>query len=183
MRLIGWAIVIIAVCGVGACNSGSSHSSSSVSIPTASSTTVAAATPTSGGPTTTTSGLPATTQNLPVTPAVRQSLVDAGAAHHHLAPSDYTGLRAGDTYYAYDVRTSTYWAAAALAPSAASYQAQVSNQDDGSYLLFTMASGSPWTVYDDGLGGVGGTPCPVTIPPEIVAGWGWTPGACKPPNG
>src|ERR1700726_3107769 len=38
-------------------------------------------------------------KTLPVTAAVRQSLLDAGAAHHNLASSDYTGLVPGKTYY------------------------------------------------------------------------------------
>jgi len=117
-----------------------------------------------------------------VTGAVRQSLLAAGAASHHLTPSDYTGLRAGETFYGYDPSTSTYWAAAALDPSPTSVQAQVSSQDDGSYLLFEMATGGSWTVYDDGLAGVGGTRCPVTVPPALVALWGWPAGACTPPN-
>jgi hypothetical protein len=134
----------------------------------------------------TSSGVAATTlkgsQNLPVSDAVRQSLLDAGAAHQNLPPTDYTGLRPGETYYAYDADTATYWAGAALDPSPSSLKAQVASQDDGSYLLLQMPPGGSWIVYNDGLGGIGGTPCPVTIPPAILRVWGWSPGACQPPN-
>jgi hypothetical protein len=176
-----WALAGIVVCGLAACSSGSSTSGTSTSGSSSggSSTSVIPAPAVSPASSTTAAG---GVQNLPVTTAVRQSLLDAGAAHQSLPTSDYTGLRAGATYYAYDAGTSTYWAGAALDPSPSSEQAQVSSQDDGSYLLFRMPSGGAWTVYDDGLGGVGGTPCPVTIPPGVIAAWGWSVGTCAPPN-
>jgi hypothetical protein len=183
-----WAIVGISAFVVAGCTSGSTSSKSATTIPGSgqvNSTTVPGASSssttqvaTSGVTTTSLSG----TGNLPVTDAVRQSLLEAGAAHQNLPASDYTGLRPGETYYAYDAATSTYWAGAALAPSPASQQAQVASQDDGSYLLFEMPNGGSWTAYSDGLGGIGGTPCPVTIPPAILQLWGWSPGGCQPPN-
>jgi len=176
-----WALIagITAVVGIAACSSGSAPRPGS----TASPTTTAAAPPQS--PTTvadTATTAPGTVQNLPVTAAVRQSLVAAGAASHQLTPADYAGLRAGETYYGYDPSTSTYWAAAALDPSPSSTPAQVASQDDGSYLLFEMPAGGSWTVYDDGLAGVSGTKCPVTVPPALVTAWGWAPGTCAPAN-
>lgn len=116
-----------------------------------------------------------------MTAAVRTQLVAAGAALNNLTPSAYTGLVAGTTYYAYDSATSTYWAGAGLVPSPSSYSAQVANQDDGSYLLYSQPAGGAWTAVADGLGGIGGTPCPA-VPAAVVAAWGWTAGTCRPPS-
>ena len=80
---------------------------------------------------------------------------------------------------AYDPATQTYWAGAALNPSPSSQQAQVSNQDDGSYLLFKRTPGGSWSAQNAGLGPPGGT-CPETPPPAILRLWGWSPGACNP---
>jgi hypothetical protein len=124
------------------------------------------------------------TQNLAVSPAVRQSLLDADAAFHGLPATDYTGLVAGKTYYAYDPANATYYAAAGLVPSSSSIPAQVGTQDDGSYNLFTrVGAGGPWHVYNDGLGGVQGTACPVSLPAAVLAVWDWAPHGCYPPAG
>jgi hypothetical protein len=58
----------------------------------------------------------------------------------------------------------------------------VSSQDDGAYLLFTGASPTSWTPVNDGLGGVGGTPCPLAIPAGVLAAWNWAAGSCRPPG-
>jgi len=154
-------------------------------------TKTAVATTTSSTPVRTTASSPLSTgtagattavaQNVPVTDAVRQSLLEAGAALNKLPVSDYLGLAPGKTYYAYDSVTQTYWAGAALDPSPSSQQAQVAAQDDGSYLLFTRGANGTWTAQDDGLGGTGGTPCPA-IPAAVVAVWNWAPGTCRPPG-
>jgi hypothetical protein len=116
-----------------------------------------------------------------VTDELRSQLVAAGAAHNSLSASDYTGLRPGETYYAYDATTRTYWAAAALDPSPSSTPAQVAAQDDGAYLLFSRPQGGSWTVYNVGLAGTPeGSPCPVTVPSTILGLWGWPPGSCRP---
>ena len=121
------------------------------------------------------------TVDLAVTPTVRQSLLDAAAAYHQLPASDYTGLRARETYYAYDGATHRYYAAAGLAPSATSLKAQVSTQDDGAYNLFTRAAGTTkWTVYNDGLGGAEDSICPLALPASILSVWGWKKGSCFP---
>ncbi|HWD08014.1 MAG TPA: hypothetical protein VHA57_02860 [Actinomycetota bacterium] len=119
-------------------------------------------------------------QNLIVTDALRAQLLAAGAALHGLPTSDYTGLVAGQTYYAFDPATGTYWAGAALSPSASSYQAQVSAQDDGSYLLFEKQSGGTWTAKSDGLTGIPGSTCPLPVPAAVLALWHWTSGTCRP---
>jgi len=141
-------------------------------------TTVPASTTTL--PATTSTTAPAPAQNLTVTASIRAQLLAAGAQSHGLQASDYTGLRPGETYYAYDPSTTTYWAAAGLMPSASSLPAQVSSQDDGAYLLYQRPAGGAWKVFDIGLAGVGGTPCSVVAPPAIVALWGWPAPGCRP---
>ena len=139
--------------------------------------------------TTTTSVAPTTTttiaraQNLKVAPAVRHSLLDAAAAYHGLPSSDFTGLRAGRTYYALDLTTRTYYAAAGLIPSSSSLPAQVGTQDDGAYNLFTRVQGATaWTVYSDGLGAVQPSTCPIVIPASVLAAWNWRARSCYPPT-
>ncbi len=116
-----------------------------------------------------------------MTDALRSQLVAAGAAQHHLSPSDYTGLRRGETYYAYDAATRTYWAGASLDPSPSSTPAEVAAQDDGAYLLFDRPQGGAWTVYDVGLAGTPeGSACPITVPSAVLELWGWPSGSCRP---
>ena len=125
----------------------------------------------------------AMTRNLVVTPSVRQSLLDAAAKYHSLPSTDYVGLDAGRTYYAFDPTTDTYYAAAGLNPSPKSLPAQVGTQDDGAYNLFTkLAGAATWTVYNDGLGGVQGTKCPIMIPAAVLAVWNWKANSCYPPS-
>ena len=125
----------------------------------------------------------AMTRNLVVTPSVRQSLLDAAAKYHSLPSTDYVGLDAGRTFYAFDPTTNTYYAAAGLNPSPKSLPAQVGTQDDGAYNLFTkLAGAATWTVYNDGLGGVQGTKCPIMIPAAVLAVWNWKANGCYPPS-
>jgi hypothetical protein len=138
----------------------------------------------SSGATTTTTLSPAGGKvvNLVVSPRVRLSLLDAAAAYHQLPPSDYTGLLANETYYAYDGATHRYYAAAGLVPSRSSQQAQIGTQDDGGYNLFTRAaSATKWTVYNDGLGASSEATCPLHLPAALLAVWGWRKASCFPP--
>ena len=145
---------------------------------TASTTSVS--TTTTVASTSTTSGA---TQDLRVTTQVRQSLLQAAAKFHQLPAADYTGLRAGETYYAFDPANQRYYAAAGLIPSPTSLNAQIGTQDDGAYNLFTRAMGTTaWTVYSDGLGGVQGTTCPLKIPPSVLSVWNWKVNTCYPPS-
>jgi hypothetical protein len=121
-------------------------------------------------------------ENLTADPAVVAQLVSAGAAHNSLSAADYTGLVAGSTFYAYDQSTATHWAGAALDPLPTSQPAQVSVQDDGSYLLFSAAKDKPWRVYDVGLSGIEGTSCPVKVPVAVLTVWDWAPNSCRPPT-
>ena len=139
--------------------------------------------------TTTTTTMPVTTstsamtRNLAVTPSVRQSLLGAGAKYHSLPSTDYVGLDAGTTYYAFDPTTNTYYAAAGLNSSPHSLPAQVGTQDDGAYNLFTRVAGAgTWTVYSDGLGAAQGTKCPIVIPPSVLTVWNWKANSCYPPS-
>jgi len=166
--------VVLAGCSSG---SGSGLPATSTSTSTSTSTTSSSGTSTSGSSTT-----PVAAKNLAVTDVVRSQLVAAGAALNSLPASAYTGLVPGTTYYAYDTATATYWAGAGLVPSSSSQQAQVSTQDDGSYLLFSRPSGGSWTAYDAGLAGVGGTQCPIPVPAAVLAVWDWASGTCRPPS-
>jgi hypothetical protein len=121
------------------------------------------------------SGAPGVAKNLTVTPEVRASLLDSGAAYHQLPVKDYVGLDKGMTYYALDITTKTYYAAAGLDPSPKSLQAQVGAQDDGGYNLFVRAQGAKkWKIYDDGLGASEDARCPITIPSAVRKVWDWT---------
>jgi hypothetical protein len=120
-------------------------------------------------------------RNLVVTPAVRQSLLDADAAYHSYPPSDYVGLAKGMTYYAFDEQNQRYYAAAGLVPNSKSQGAQVGTQDDGGYNLFVKVRGSTtWRVYDDGLGGAQDSSCPIRIPVAVRKIWNWTAHPCYP---
>jgi|HubBroStandDraft_1064217.scaffolds.fasta_scaffold15902_7 hypothetical protein len=159
------------------CSSGSNQPKSST--PVAGSTSVTSASASTAPPPSTTTS-PAT-RNLVVTDAVRAALLQAGAALKGLPVSDFTGLVPGMTYYAYDAATATYWAGASLLPSSSSLQAQVSSQDDGAYLLFSMPAGGVWTAVNDGLGARPGSGCPAPVPAAILALWQWPAGTCNPP--
>jgi hypothetical protein len=148
------------------------------------------ASPTAAAPVTSTSvgNAPASSvANLPMTDAVRARLVAARAAQIGVAPSTFSGLAPGDTYYAFDPSTNTYWAAARMAlpssgdssPGTDFYKAGVAGQDDGSYLVFTQPRGGMWTVTTVGASGPH-SPCPLTVPPGVVTAWGWPLASCRP---
>jgi hypothetical protein len=120
--------------------------------------------------------------NLTVTPAVTAALVTAIAAMHDLHASDYAGLVAGRTYYGIDHATGDYWAGADPIASSSSYQAQVSSQDDGSYVVLRRAPGSSWHGYETGMtNSEPAATCPVSVPPDVLTVWGWAAGSCEPP--
>lgn len=120
-------------------------------------------------------------QNLPLTDDVRAALVAAAAATRHLKSSDFVGLRPGESYYAYDPATQTYWAAGGLVPVAGDTNAEVSTQDDGSYILFHRQGSTGWQANDVGMSGIpNGAPCDLAPPTEILTLWGWPPHSCRP---
>jgi hypothetical protein len=118
--------------------------------------------------------------NLRVDDATRAELLQAAAQLHQVPASEYVGLTPGQTYYAYDPDTMTYWAGASLMPSASSERAQVSVQDRGSYNLFKKVKGGSWTPFFDGAGGEEGHGCPQALPASILAMWQWDPQYCLP---
>lgn len=124
--------------------------------------------------------------NLAITDQIRAELVAAGATARGLKPSDFTGLRAGLTYYAFDAATQTYWAGGELVPSPSSQDAMVSSQDDGAYTIFFKKSGGHWVAADSGMAGSntepGASPCRYSPPAGVLALWGWPAGSCH-PNG
>jgi hypothetical protein len=118
-------------------------------------------------------------KNLLLTGPVIVELVDADAAFKHLPPDDFIGLR--EAYYAYDVATSTHWAAAQLVPSSSAYVAQVSTQDDGGYTVFHEPPHAAWVAVDDGMGAQGCANYHVSIPTAVLAVWHWPAKSCTPP--
>jgi hypothetical protein len=156
-RIVRWILAfMIGALGVGGCSSSPSGSSQPPSV--------------------------GSTANLVVTDQVRVELVKAGAALNHIPATDYVGLRSGQTYYAYDPATKTYWAGGTLVPSLSSTRAQVSIQDDGAYLLFERPASGAWRAYDVGLAGLEGARCPVTVPSSVLQVWGWPVNSCRPAN-
>ena len=124
---------------------------------------------------------PPSARNLALTGPVIAELVDADAAFKHLPPDDFIGLRRA--YYADDVATSAYWAAAQVVPSSTAFQAQVSSQDDGGYTVFHKPPNAPWIAVDDGMGSQGCANYHVSIPPAVLTVWHWPAGTCTAPNG
>ncbi len=166
------ALAAVAIVAAGCSVSPSSHA------PRSTSSTGAAASPT-------TSSVRGA-KNLIISDTVRTQLIAAVAAQIRVAPSEYSGLRQGLTYYAVDTTTETYWAGAQMVPAPSPNpnqptQAQVSSQDEGSYYIFEKPRGGPWEVY-----ATGGTTqlgaCGITVPPAILQGWGWPSGTCRAPG-
>lgn len=171
-------LVVSAALALAGCSSSSSSSPS---------TTKAPATTTTMQGSTTTAAMPGSTaQNLAVTDAVRQELINAvSAACTGTTPADFSGFKAGLTYYAVYGSTGTYWAAGQAVPSAAGLSgnapAGVCLQDAGSYWIFTKGPGaSTWTASQAGYSGPGSA-CPNSPPPLAVTNaWGWPAGSCRP---
>lgn len=165
-------VAALAGCTVGSTNNAGAPGTTQ-SQPTSTTTPAAAVT---------TSTLPAAgATNLRVTDTIRAQLLAAGAAVKGLPTSDYVGLTAGLTYYAYDADTQTYWAGASLDPAPNAYQAQVDNQDEGYYLIFQRPAGGNWVATQAGLTGGAGASCPVQIPNAVLSVWNWPAGTCNPP--
>lgn len=121
--------------------------------------------------------------NLTVTDDVRDQLLQAGATLTGRPASEFTGLKPGKTYYAYQPGVNaTYWAAAALyGPKSES--AAINLQDQNSYMMFRKGddSAATWVPIAAGFGPIpaGQEPCP--IPQAIRDLWQWPTGKCYPP--
>lgn len=180
----------VAAIGLGGCGSAAPSATPSSPMSTGASTS-GSPSPTSAPTTPYQRATPAPTsvtgaKDVHVTAQVRSDLVAAGAAARGLTASAFTGLRPGETYYAYDATTKTYWAGGALVPSSSSYRAQVSSQDDGGYTLFHRSATGSWVAVDGGMAGpnsgTGAGPCRVVPPTDVLAIWGWPANSCH-PNG
>jgi hypothetical protein len=187
IRLSGLGAALAAALLLAACSHSTSQPANAAPAATTSSAmTSSAATPASSAasatssPSASASPSPTGVENLVLTDAIRAQLVAAAAKLHDLPASAYVGLVKGESYYGFDPATNTYWAGAALDPSASSQQAQVSVQDDGGYYVFEEQAGGSWTASAEGLAGIEGAKCTVQIPPALVALWHWAPGACHP---
>ena len=117
------------------------------------------------------------TENVVPTGQLARQLVTAAAAKLNVPASGFAGVERASAYYAYDFTTKTYWAAASLVPKGSSTPAQVSVQDQGSYLLFARHKGGAWRVFEVGAAGAG---CPVEVPAAVAQRWGWPKHACRP---
>jgi hypothetical protein len=171
-RALPVTVLLLVLLGAAGCSS-----SPTASPPTGSSDSSGSGSPTTGR------SRPAV-ENLTISDAVRGQLVAALAAQIDVPVSEYTGLAPGFTYYALDRTTGTYWAGAKPAPAPstdpnAPTRAQVASQDDGAYDVFDKPPGSAWIVHATGATGQG-TVCAVTVPPAVLALWGWAPGSCRP---
>ncbi len=180
-----WMVGVVVGLGpltLAACSSSSTPATTSTTVTTPASTTSTAG----AGSTSTTGAASATAANLPVTDAIRTQLVAAAASLQNIPVAQFTGLAPGLTYYAVDKTTGVRWAGARLVPApvaegAQPSQAQISSQDEGSYYVFQQPPGGTWRAYAAGNTGPG-TTCPVTVPPAVLAVWGWPAGGCR-PNG
>jgi len=168
-------LTLAAGCGSANTSSPTISTHASNPLPSATTSSTVAATP-SGSPPTTVGA-----HNLTITNADRTQLVQAAAALNNVPAADFVGLWPGETYFAYDAQSATYWAGAKLNPGS-SQPAQVSTQDDGAYVLFHRPAGSGWIAQDVGMAGIEGTKCPIVVPAAILALWNWAPGTCRPAN-
>lgn len=122
--------------------------------------------------------------NLTVTDDVRDQLVQAGAVLTGRPKSEYSGLRPGKTYYAYQGSGTqpTYWAAAAL-DGPKSGLAAIRLQDQNSDMMFRKDDdpAATWIPMAGGFGPIpaGVAACP--IPQSIRDLWQWPAGTCYAP--
>jgi len=172
--LLGISAVLAGAVSLAACSSSPSQpaAANTVPAPAGSSAATSAAPPASPSP--------AGAENLVLTDAIRAQLVAAAAKLNGLPASAYSGLVHGESYYGFDPATNTYWAGGALDPSPSSQQAEVSVQDDGGYYVFEEPAGGSWTASAEGMAGIEGATCSVSVPAALVALWHWAAGACHP---
>ena len=117
-------------------------------------------------------------RSLPVTPSIERQLVDAWVATEpaglQLTAQDVSGTVPGETYYAYDVPISTYFAIVAFQPSPAllkdradAAQGDLQAFRDSEY-VFSLQTGSVWTW----LGVKPTRSCPGEwVPATVLAAW------------
>ena len=108
--------------------------------------------------------------NLPATPELRAELLRAYvAARPDVRSQEVSGPDKGSLYYAYDTRTSTYWAIAWFHPSPqARYQTQVNFQDGMGGGVFIRTVGHRWRAIVHERANL---PCPGDVPAAVLRAW------------
>ena len=117
-------------------------------------------------------------KTLALTSDLAHEILVAAATFNKLPVTAYSGLLPGSTSVGRDASGVT-WAGAALQPSPASVPAQISVQDDGSYLLLRRRPGGDWTVWSVGL--ASRSDCArFGLPDALRTLWGWPDTGCHP---
>ena len=121
--------------------------------------------------------------NLPLADDVRDALVQAGAVLTGRPVSEFSGLRAGRTYYAQNPADGLRWAAAAVKAAPGQDMAAVMLQDQTSYMSFSKTGqpGATWVPTAIGFGPVPAGEAPRPLPQNVRDLWGWPSGKCYPP--
>jgi hypothetical protein len=119
--------------------------------------------------------------NLTLTDDVRAELVQAGAVLTGSPASDFTGLRPGESYYAYVPDNDMYYAAGALS-GAKTEIAAINLQDQNSYMMFRKRgdAGATWVPTATGFGPIAAGEAPCPIPQSVRDVWQWPAGKCYP---
>ncbi len=160
--------------GVGVSGSGSAATSAAAPSSGAVSATFPAS---SGSASASSSGAGA--ENVSLTAELQHEILVAAAAFNKLPVTAYSGLMPTLTYLARD-SAGDLWVGTSLEPSSTSIPAQVSVQDNGSYLLLRQRGGTgTWTVWAVGLS----TPqdcATIGLPLAVSSLWGWEPSSCRP---
>jgi hypothetical protein len=136
-------------------------------------TTSSSSTSTSSTTTSTTTTIPlASAENLFISHRTLVAIIGAFAAYKHIPLSDIAGAEPGTIYYGYVPATSTYWARVSFVPaSTAPLAVQVSFQDGGGDVIFSLRPGHAWTaVISVGVPFCSGL-LHAPVPSSILAVW------------
>lgn len=150
--------------------------SSTPSSPAASASASSAASP--SGSAAPSSSIAPGVKNLALTPDLARQILIAAATFNKLPVTAYTGLVPGLTFAGRDAHGAT-WVGTALEPSPSSVPAQVSVQDDGSYLLLERPAGGEWRVWSVGLASAADC-ARFGLPGDLRTLWGWPATGCRP---
>lgn len=119
-------------------------------------------------------------RELPVTGRLRIALRRAGAALNDIPARDYRGVEVD--VYAIDLATRTRWVGGSLIAKHSSMRAEVSENDNGGYLIWRwspMSGWRAWAVELTGPRGSGLPQCPAPIPASVARLWHVRHGACR----
>lgn len=117
-------------------------------------------------------------KNLALTPELSREILIAAAGYNKLPVTAYTGLMPRATFVGGD-GSGTIWAGTALEPSPSSVPAQVSVQDNGSYLLLRHNASGQWTVWAVGVASAADC-ARLGLPAALRTLWGWPSTGCRP---